>query len=284
MTWEELVADEPIALEPGEGEVLLDEPSRWSRIKAARAELLISESSYGADEPGPRPHIHRQHADAFYVLEGGLAFRVGSDVCALSAGAFVLAPPGLVHGFDIGPEGVHHLNIHAPGRFYAKLARARRDGVPFDAADGDTFSPPDDGGRPAADGIVLGPGEGEVLGTTVLKAALPELSLLVLEVEPEGGVSPHFHKEHSDSFYVLEGEVEIHLGDDAFRARVGSYALAPPGVVHWFRNMSDVPARVLNLHTPGGFAEYRRELEALREQGVEPDRAFFERHDIFAVD
>src|SRR5919106_410136 len=276
--------DEPIALAPGEGEVLVDEPSRSSRIKAVRAELLLSESSYGPDESGPRPHIHRQHADAFYVLEGGLTFRVGSDVRELSAGAFVIAPPGLVHGFDIGPEGVHHLNIHAPGHFYAKLARARRDGIPVDAADGDTFPPPDDGGRPAADGIVLGPGEGEDFGTTVLKAALPEISLLEFEVKAEVGVSPHFHKRHSDSFYVLAGGLEIHLGDDVFRAGAGSYALAPPGIVHWFRNVSDAPARILNLHTPGGFAEYRRELQTLREQSVEPDRAFFERHDIFDVD
>jgi quercetin dioxygenase-like cupin family protein len=276
--------DDPIALAPSEGEVLVDEPSRWSRIKAARAELLLSESSYGPDEAGARPHIHRQHADAFYVLEGGLAFRVGSDVRALSAGSFVLAPPGLVHGFEIGRQGVHHLNIHAPGHFYARLARARRDGIPFDAADGDTFSPPDDGGRPAADGVVLGPGEGEYFGTTVLKAARSEISLLELEIRPKGGVTPHFHKGHSDSFYVLEGELEIHLGDNAFRAGKSSYALAPPGVVHWFRNVNDAPTRVLNLHTPGGFAEYRRELETLRAQGVEPDRAFFERHDIFDVE
>ena len=59
---------------------------------------------------------------------------------------------------------------------------------------------------------------------------------------------------------------------------------APPGVVHYFRNVSDEPARMLNLHTPGGFAEYRRQLAAFREQGVEPDEAFFERHDVFDVD
>lgn len=276
--------DEPIAFAPGEGEVLVDELSRWSRIKVAREELFVSESSYPADESGPRPHVHRQHADAFYVLEGGLAFHVGSQQRMVSAGSFVLAPPGLVHGFDIGPDGVHHLNIHAPGHFFARLARARRDGIPFDAADGDTFSPPEDGGRPMPDGIVLGPGAGEDFGTSVLKAELPEMSVLEFELGPEKSVSPHFHQRHSDSFYVLEGEVEIHLGDDVFAAAAGAFVLAPPGVVHWFRNASDAPARVLNLHAPGGFGEYRRELEALRGRGAEPDRAFFERHDVFDVD
>lgn len=88
--------------------------------------------------------------------------------------------------------------------------------------------------------IVLPAGEGELVGTSVVKAARPELSLIEFEVEPGGGVQPHFHKGHSDE-----------------------------------------RARVLNLHTPGGFVEYRRELLALQARGVEPDDAFFERHDVF---
>ena len=101
--------------------------------------------------------------------------------------------------------------------------------------------------------------------------------------DPGSGVDPHFHKGHSDSFYILEGELEFHVGDEVFRATPGSYVLAPPNVVHHFRNVSDAPARVLNLHTPGGFARYRRELAELRAQGIEPDTAFFERHDVFDV-
>lgn len=131
--------------------------------------------------------------------------------------------------------------------------------------------------------IALEPGEGEPLGTTRIKAARPELSALEFVVKPGGGVQPHFHKGHSDSFYVLEGELEFRLGDETLKAPAGSFVLAPPGVVHAFRNVSSETARAFNLHTPGGFAEYRRELEALRAQGVEPDEAFFERHDIFDV-
>lgn len=270
--------DEPIALLPGEGEILVDEPSRSSRIKAARDELFLAESSYAPGEHGARLHVHRQHADSFYVLEGELAFHLGTEVRTLTTGAFVLAPPGLVHGFEIGPEGVRHLNIHAPGHYYARLARARRDGIAFDATDGDTFSPPDDGGRPASDADVAEAGRGTV------KADRPELSLLEITFDPGSGVDPHFHKGQSDSFYILDGELEFHVGDDVLRATEGAYVLAPPGAVHFFRNVSDKPARMLNLHTPGGFVEYRRQLRELRAQGIEPDRAFFERHDIFDVD
>ncbi len=132
--------------------------------------------------------------------------------------------------------------------------------------------------------ITLSVGEGELVGPSVVKAARPELSLIEFEIKPEGGVQPHFHKRHSDSFYVLEGEVEFHVGDEVVQGSPGTYVLAPAGVVHFFKNVSGAPARVLNLHTPGGFVEYRRELEALHAGGEKPDEAFFERHDLFDVD
>ena len=112
----------------------------------------------------------------------------------------------------------------------------------------------------------------------------PELSLLEVTFDPGSGVDPHFHKGHSDSFYVLEGEVEFHVGDEVVHGTPGTYVLAPPNVVHWFRNVSDEPVRMLNLHTPGGFAQYRRELAgASRRRGSSRTRAFFERHDVFDV-
>ena len=132
--------------------------------------------------------------------------------------------------------------------------------------------------------IALTPGDGEQLGKNVIKAARPELSLIEIIIEPGGGVQPHFHKGHSDSFYVLEGELEFHVGDEVLHATAGAYVLAPPNVVHYFRNVSNERARALNLHTPGGFVEYRRELLALEARGVEPDEAFFEQHDVFDVD
>jgi quercetin dioxygenase-like cupin family protein len=133
------------------------------------------------------------------------------------------------------------------------------------------------------DPIVIPPDEGELVGTSRLKADRPELAMMEFEISPGGGVSPHFHKGHSDSFYVLEGELELHVGDEVVRGTPGTYVLAPPDVVHWFRNVSDRTARALNLHTPGGFVQYRRKLLALQEQGITPDEAFFERHDVFDV-
>ncbi len=131
--------------------------------------------------------------------------------------------------------------------------------------------------------IALRSGEGELVGTSLIKVDRPELSLIEFEIKPGGGVQPHFHKGHSDSFFVLEGEVEFHVADSVVQGSPGTYVLAPPGVVHFFRNVSSERARALNLHTPGGFATYRRELEALYARGEKPDVEFFERHDVFDV-
>ncbi len=135
-----------------------------------------------------------------------------------------------------------------------------------------------------SDPIALSPGEGELVRTSVVKADRPELTLLEFEVSPGGGTDLHFHKRHSDSFFVLEGVLEIRVGEHTVPAPAGSYVLAPPGVHHAFRNTGTVPARVLNLHAPGGFALYMRELHELRAAGIEPDDAFFERHDVYDVD
>jgi quercetin dioxygenase-like cupin family protein len=129
--------------------------------------------------------------------------------------------------------------------------------------------------------IVLGPGEGEPIGGSVVKAAGSELSLLEFELGPGGEIAPHRHLGQSDSFYVLEGEVEFRVGDQTVTAAPGTFVLAPPGVVHSLRNASEQPARLLNLHVPGGFVEYRREFQGLRASGAEPDHEFYARHDVF---
>ena len=43
---------------------------------------------------GVDPHTHGDHADAFYVLEGQVEFRVGDEPRVAGPGTFVAAPPG----------------------------------------------------------------------------------------------------------------------------------------------------------------------------------------------
>ena len=77
----------------------------------------------------------------------------------------------------------------------------------------------------------------------------------------EKGPDPHVHHHHTDAFYVLEGEIELALGPErqTTRALPGTFAAAPPDVVHTFRNVSDATAIFLNIHAPSsGFGDVLR--------------------------
>jgi mannose-6-phosphate isomerase-like protein (cupin superfamily) len=110
------------------------------------------------------------------------------------------------------------------------------------------------------DGILVGPDEGEKVPRGDLYhrilAELPELEVIELRFGPDfAGVEPHSHSDHVDSFYVLEGEAEFVVGDEAVRAGPGTYVAAPVGVVHGFRNAGGGELRMLNIHGPNtGFA------------------------------
>ena len=111
-----------------------------------------------------------------------------------------------------------------------------------------------------------------------VKLSRAELVLLEFELEPEtDGAGPHFHQRHVDSFYVLEGELELTVSGERVRARAGELVHAAPGVVHSFKNASGDRVRFLNLHTPGmRFDEYIRRMDA--DEDVDP-----EKYDVFEV-
>lgn len=116
-----------------------------------------------------------------------------------------------------------------------------------------------------ADGIVHRPGEGEALRkarrVAVVKAGLPDLTVLEFTIEgPFDGPSPHRHDDHTDSFYVLEGELELYVEGEWIRGGPGTFVAAPPGVEHGFTKRDEGTVRFLNVHAPGGFEhELRKE-------------------------
>ena len=97
-----------------------------------------------------------------------------------------------------------------------------------------------------------------------VKVGREELVVFEFEMAPEmNGAGPHFHKQHVDSFYVLEGELEVMVAGETQHARPGDFVHIAPGVVHSFKNSSPERARFLNVHAPGmRFDEYIRRMDA----------------------
>ncbi len=81
---------------------------------------------------------------------------------------------------------------------------------------------------------------------------------LVDETGKRGDSVPlHRHDEDMESFYVLDGEVRLFIGDaPGVRAGAGSFAHVPGGTVHGFRIESET-ARYLILTTPQHGEFYR---------------------------
>jgi hypothetical protein len=50
--------------------VLDDAPGRQTSLWLALEDVVMSEFRRGPGEPGPDLHVHRLHADCFYVLDG----------------------------------------------------------------------------------------------------------------------------------------------------------------------------------------------------------------------
>jgi quercetin dioxygenase-like cupin family protein len=261
--------DEPILLGPGEGE----SHERFT-ILAGRDEVVLTEFRYAPGQDGPRRHIHRHHADAFYVLEGQLRITLDEEPLVLEPGGFVLIPPEVIHTFgNPGSQPGRYLNLHAPGMGFEEYLRGN---LPdFDQE----YDVPPGSGRPTSEAILLAPGEGERLAlgpsSALIKAGgsdgMGSISLLETSVAP-GFPGPvlHLHDATIDSFFVLDGTLTLQLDGRTVEAGPGSYALVPPGNAHTFSNRSDEPARFLSVMAPGGLERYLQEAAAL---GGPPDPA-----------
>jgi quercetin dioxygenase-like cupin family protein len=255
------VADATL-LAPGEGETIFDTPRATLRVLADRDELALTWFRYAPGEDGPEPHVHRRHTDAFYVLEGELDLGLGPDVerVRATAGAFVAAPPNVVHTFRNASDApAIFLNVHAPSAGFVDMLRARREGRNEDAERFDQLEPPADGGCPLADAVVAHPDESERFDrenrVIVIKCDLPQISVFDIVFDTDFEVAPHRHHDQVDSFYVLQNEVEFTLESRTVRAGPGTWVSAPPGALHGFRHPGGPHARVLNIHAPdAGFA------------------------------
>jgi len=108
--------------------------------------------------------------------------------------------------------------------------------------------------------ILLNPGSGApywFLHNRIAVKAGPEHTagnLGVFESTLPPGFSPplHVHRREEEAFYILDGRVRMHCGDEVFMAERGAFALLPRDVPHSFFVEGDQAARTLTLLSPGG--------------------------------
>ncbi len=122
-----------IVLLPGEGRTIDLGTFRMS-VKADHAQTGGAFSLLEAEEPpgfGPPLHIHRDAAEAFYVIAGEYLIFLEGEEAVCPAGSFIFIPAGVVHGFRVGNMVSRKLNLYTPSAmvgYFDKLSAAVKAG------------------------------------------------------------------------------------------------------------------------------------------------------------
>lgn len=98
--------------------------------------------------------------------------------------------------------------------------------------------------------------------------------LLFEDALDAGKVTPlHQHPEADETFYMLEGEVRLHIAGDEITLAAGGIAIIPRGVPHAFK-VTTPTARMLCLQTPGGGEAFYRHASEPVGPGDPPEPDF----------
>ncbi|MBI4905483.1 MAG: cupin domain-containing protein [Acidobacteria bacterium] len=85
--------------------------------------------------------------------------------------------------------------------------------------------------------------------------------MLVLEATFQRGSEPvpHLHREENEAYYMLEGEIDFHVGDSTTHATPGTFVLLPKDQPHSFRLKTD-QAKALLVCWPCGIESFIEEF------------------------
>ncbi len=71
----------------------------------------------------------------------------------------------------------------------------------------------------------------------------------------------HLHRQHAETFYILEGRVDFYVDGDWMTAEPGSCLHIPPGVPHaCILARGEASGRMLMIYQPSGFDGYLAEI------------------------
>ena len=85
-------------------------------------------------------------------------------------------------------------------------------------------------------------------------------------------VVPHFHAEHAEAFYVIDGEVEWTVNGETHRMGPGDMVYVPLDTVHAVKVVGGKNLHTLMIYAPGGYEEVMDEEKAYTfEQQKQPE-------------
>jgi len=227
-------------------------------------------------------HFHKRHAEAFYILDGQVEWTVGGETHVMGAGDLVYIPPNTPHKVHVtGGKALHTLFFSSPGGYEdqeslrGKFSEAQLDAPATKAfADkvDDFHALPDD--TPIASDTA-GPEPRRGVHHFALRGHIRKAvnrsgnvtSLIPLSGDQSEGrytfqdeswpadfnVELHYHKRHSEIFYLIDGQFEWTVGGETHLMHPGDLVYIPQNTAHKVHVVGGVPAHVLFMQAPGGY-------------------------------
>ena len=128
--------NKPFILRPGEGRVLdlgNFEAVVLADAPATSGAFTVLQTQGEPPGFGPPMHVHRDAAEAFYVLEGTYLMHLEERQELCGPGSFVFVPPNIGHTFVVvSDEAGKKLNLFSPAAmvgFFEDLAEAEATGT-----------------------------------------------------------------------------------------------------------------------------------------------------------
>ena len=93
-------------------------------------------------------------------------------------------------------------------------------------------------------------------------------ALMEDNLKREFSLGLHLHRQHAETFYILEGSIDFHIDGDWMTAPTGATVHIPPGVPHALELPAGQTGKLLMIFQPAGFDQYLAELAKLTERDV----------------
>jgi quercetin dioxygenase-like cupin family protein len=90
-------------------------------------------------------------------------------------------------------------------------------------------------------------------------------ALMEDNLKREFALGLHLHRQHAETFYILDGVVRFYIDGDWIAAQSGACVHIPPGVPHALALPAGGTAGCLMIFQPAGFDQFLAELAGLNE-------------------
>jgi cupin superfamily acireductone dioxygenase involved in methionine salvage len=82
----------------------------------------------------------------------------------------------------------------------------------------------------------------------------------------------HIHRQHAETFYVLDGEIDFYIDGDWMTATKAATIHIPPGVPHALALTGQQTAKLIMIFQPAGFDQYLAILAKLTKEQLADEK------------